>query len=179
MAAQQALGTIVGNAAFTPELHLTENSARTSLRVISNRRRFDRTTNQWVDAGGCGIDVTCWGDLARNVAASVHVGDPVIVSGRLEESSWTTSEGQARRKIQLVADFVAHDLTRGRSAFTKVRHEREDEAAAEQAEQVNSDGDMGGGDAGDAEVADDRELVSVGSYGVSGTSGDQDESTPF
>ena len=48
----------------------------------------------------------CWGDLGTNVADSLSKGDRVIISGRLEQRSWETQDGEKRSKIEVVADEV-------------------------------------------------------------------------
>jgi single-strand DNA-binding protein len=63
--------------------------------------------------------VTCWRTLAVNVKESVHVGDPVVVVGRMRSERWTTPEGEKRERQFLEATTVAHDLARGTSAFRK------------------------------------------------------------
>ena len=48
--------------------------------------------------------------LAENVAETITKGSRVLVSGRLEQSSWQTKEGDKRYKIEVVADEVAPSL---------------------------------------------------------------------
>lgn len=116
---QQATAWVIGHVAGPPETHGEGSSRRTKLRVLSNSSYFDRHSGTWVDREVSGTDVTCWGDLARNVAESIRVGDPVLVHGRLEENRWTDKEGNNRRSMQLIAELVAHDLNRGTASFVK------------------------------------------------------------
>jgi single-strand DNA-binding protein len=51
------------------------------------------------------------------VAASVTVGDPVVVAGRLYTRDWTDSEGNLRTTYEMEAVSVGHDLSRGRGRF--------------------------------------------------------------
>lgn len=87
--------------------------------------------------------VAAWRTLASNVAASIKVGDPVVVIGRVRTSRWTTPEGEPRERSVVDAHTVAHDLARGTSVFRKAPKAtpREDDDAAvrevlERAEQV-------------------------------------------
>jgi single-strand DNA-binding protein len=41
----------------------------------------------------------CWRDLAENVALSLSKGMRVVVTGRLEQRSWETEEGEHRSKV--------------------------------------------------------------------------------
>lgn len=87
--------------------------------------------------------VAAWRTLAANVAASIKVGDPVVVIGRVRTSRWTTPEGEPRERSVVDANTVAHDLARGTSVFRKAPRSapREDDDATvqevlERAEQV-------------------------------------------
>jgi len=75
--------------------------------------------------------VAAWRSLAANVAASINVGDPVVVIGRIRTSRWTTPDGEPRERSVLDATTVAHDLARGTSAFRKTARPapREDDDA--------------------------------------------------
>src|SRR5262249_29872801 len=55
-------------------------------------------------------DVVCWGTLADNVAASLHKGSRVVVTGRLQYRTWETDNGDKRSKIEIVADEVGPSL---------------------------------------------------------------------
>jgi single-strand DNA-binding protein len=76
--------------------------------------------------------VAAWRTLAANVAASIKVGDPVVVIGRVRTSRWTTPEGEQRERSVVDAHTVAHDLARGTSVFRKAPRSapREDDDAA-------------------------------------------------
>ncbi|MEJ7651235.1 MAG: single-stranded DNA-binding protein [Nakamurella sp.] len=116
---QQATAWVIGHVATPVETHGDGNAQRTKFRVLINTRYFDRNSQTWVEREATGTEVTCWGELARNVAGSVHLGDPVIVHGRLEENRWVDREGAKRKSVQLIAELVAHDLNRGTAAFAK------------------------------------------------------------
>ncbi|WP_353650989.1 single-stranded DNA-binding protein [Nakamurella sp. A5-74] len=116
---QQATAWVIGHVATPVETHGDGNAQRTKFRVLINSRYFDRNSQTWVEREATGTEVTCWGELARNVAGSVHLGDPVIVHGRLEENRWVDREGAKRKSVQLIAELVAHDLNRGTAAFAK------------------------------------------------------------
>ncbi|WP_435824263.1 single-stranded DNA-binding protein [Micromonospora echinofusca] len=67
------------------------------------------------------VRVNCWRKLAEGVAASVMVGDPVVVCGRLYTRDWTDDAGNHRSLYELEAVAVGHDLSRGRSRFQRNR----------------------------------------------------------
>ncbi|MDQ6657748.1 MAG: single-stranded DNA-binding protein [Actinomycetota bacterium] len=119
---QGAMGWVVGNLAASPETFGQDHAYRVILRVLSNSSRRDWETGIWTDGAVTGIDVTCWGSLAHNVAGSMQKGDPVIAYGKLSENTWKDPEGKSRSRIRLVADVVAHDLNRGSCRFTKINN---------------------------------------------------------
>ena len=51
-----------------------------------------------------------WGDLAENVASSLSKGMRVVVTGRLEQRSWETDQGEKRSVVEIVADDIAASL---------------------------------------------------------------------
>ena len=52
----------------------------------------------------------CWRDLAENVALSLSKGMRVIVTGRLDQRSWETEEGDHRSKVEITADEIGPSL---------------------------------------------------------------------
>src|SRR3979409_2159689 len=56
------------------------------------------------------FDVVAWRQLAENVGASLTKGARVVVSGRLEQRSWETEQGEKRSIVEIVADDVSASL---------------------------------------------------------------------
>ena len=91
--------TVVGNCTRDPELRFTAGGqAVASFGLAVNRRWQNRQTNEWEEAVSF-FDVTCWAQLAENVAESITKGSRLIVSGRLDHRSWVTQDGDMRSKI--------------------------------------------------------------------------------
>ncbi len=87
---------IVGNVLTAPEWRRTaKGTLVTNFRVASTARRLDRETGRWVDGDSLRVRVTCWRRLAEGVSASIAVGDPVVVVGRLFTRDWTDADGNA------------------------------------------------------------------------------------
>ena len=98
--------TLVGNITRDPELRYTAGGqAIATFGVAVNRRWQNRQPQAWEESTSF-FDVVCWGDLGTNVADSLSKGDRVIVSGRLDQRSWETQDGEKRSKIEVVADEV-------------------------------------------------------------------------
>ncbi len=102
--------TITGNLTRDPEIRYTrDGQATTTLGVAVNRRWQNRETTEWEESTSF-FDVVTWRDLAENVALSLTRGMRVVVSGRLEQRSWETDEGDRRVKVEIVADEVGASL---------------------------------------------------------------------
>jgi single-strand DNA-binding protein len=113
--------TVSGVVASDPRAVVLDNNVRiTSFRLASTRRRRDRS-GQWVDGETNWLNVTCWRNLATNVAESVAKRDRVVVHGRLRVRKWTTAEGDGRLSVEVEADAVGHDLVYGTSVYTRIR----------------------------------------------------------
>ncbi|GGM18632.1 MULTISPECIES: single-stranded DNA-binding protein [Micromonospora] len=115
--------TIIGNVLTAPEWRRTaqSNTLVANFKVASTARRLDRESGRWVDGNSLRVRVNCWRRLAEGVAASVAVGDPVVVAGRLYTRDWTDEAGNHRTLYELEAVAVGHDLSRGRSRFARNR----------------------------------------------------------
>ncbi|WP_419918454.1 single-stranded DNA-binding protein [Candidatus Poriferisocius sp.] len=116
--------TVTGNMTRDPELRFTASgSAVTTFGLAWNRRWQNRQTNEMEEQVSF-FDVTCWNNLAENVSESLFKGTRVIVSGRLEQRSWETPDGERRSKVEIVADEVSPSLRWATVEVTK--NERRD-----------------------------------------------------
>jgi single-strand DNA-binding protein len=114
--------TLTGLVATTPRHLITaEGLPVTNFRLASNLRRFDRKQQAWVDAGTNWYTISTYRQLAMNVVGSVQKGDRVVVTGRLRIRDWENGERKGTN-IELDADALGHDLTFGRSSFTRSIH---------------------------------------------------------
>ncbi len=111
---------LVGNVATELRTSLDNpGHERVSFRLVATERRRDAATGTWGDGDAVAVTVVCWGALARNVAPSVRVGDPLMVTGRLTTRRYET-ENEMRYVTELRALQVGHDLSRGRAVFSRV-----------------------------------------------------------
>lgn len=102
--------TIVGNVTRDPELRFTASGQATATFGIAvNRRWQNRQTNEWEEAVSF-FNVVTWRELAENAAESLHKGTRVLVSGRLEQRSWETPDGEKKTVVDIVADEVGPSL---------------------------------------------------------------------
>ncbi|MGH9150364.1 MAG: single-stranded DNA-binding protein [Acidimicrobiales bacterium] len=111
--------TLVGNITRDPELRFTASGqARATFGLAVNRRWQNRQTHEWEEATSF-FDIVCWGDLGDNVSESCGKGSRVLVTGRLEQRSWETPEGEKRSRIEVIADEVGPSLRWATAEITK------------------------------------------------------------
>ena len=91
------------------------------LRVAYTARRRDRDTGEWSDGPTSFVNVQCWRTLADNVKVSVHKGEPVLITGRLQIRRFEDPEGATRTAVEIEAMSIGHDLTRGVAQFSRTR----------------------------------------------------------
>jgi single-strand DNA-binding protein len=110
--------TLVGNLVEDPELRFTASGiAMAKVRLAVNRRYRDRN-NEWQEEtsffGG-----TCWRDVAENIAESLSKGDRVFVTGRLEQRSWETNDGEKRSVVEVRIDEIGPSLRWATATVTR------------------------------------------------------------
>ncbi len=114
--------TLVGFVAQDPNIRTTATGKHvTKVRVGTTPRFRDSATGQWRDAETSYYNVSCWARLADHVRASLHKGDPVIVKGRFRTSTFEDKNGLLRTSIEITADTVGHDLSRGPANYIRLR----------------------------------------------------------
>ena len=105
--------TVTGHVGADPRTRvLASGAVVTDFRIASTPRVQDKD-GAWSDGDTMWFGVSCWRALAENVAASVHKGDKVVVSGRLKVSTWKTDLGEQRSGLEIVSPVVGFDLSRG------------------------------------------------------------------
>jgi single-strand DNA-binding protein len=113
--------TVIGNAVTDVSLRVTTTGTSVaSFRIASNSRRFDKSTNSWIDQEPSYLSITAWSQLAENVALSVHKGQPLVVTGKLKVRQWQDAD-KSGINVEIDATAIGHDLNRGTSEFTKVK----------------------------------------------------------
>ncbi|HEX5265232.1 MAG TPA: single-stranded DNA-binding protein [Acidimicrobiales bacterium] len=111
--------TLVGNITRDPELRFTPSGQATaSFGLAVNRRWQNRQTQEWEEATSF-FDVVCWREQAENASESLARGSRVIVTGRLEQRSWETPDGDKRSKVEVVADEIGPSLRWATASITK------------------------------------------------------------
>lgn len=139
--------TLAGFVGTAPRLFTSGSGTDyTSFRVAHTQRYHDRARGEWVNGRTTWFTVKAWRGVARNVAASLRKGDPVVVAGRLSVDEWTGPEGP-RMDLVVEASALGPDLTRGEASFRPTVRRRD--------EAVSTDEEHGGAEGGDRVPDDD------------------------
>src|SRR5215470_3925786 len=102
--------TISGNITREPEIRYTPSGvSKCSFGVAVNRSWRNQQTQEWEEQTSF-FNVVAWRQLAENAGASLAKGSRVVVSGRLEQRSWETEQGEKRSVVEVVADDIAASL---------------------------------------------------------------------
>jgi single-strand DNA-binding protein len=138
---------LVGNVTRDPELRFTPSGQATATFGLAvNRRWQNRQTQEWEEATSF-FDVVCWREMAENAAESLGRGSRIIVSGRLEQRSWETPDGDRRSKVEVIADEIGPSLRWATAQVTK--NDRRGPGGESSAPSPRSgSGSGGGGNAG-------------------------------
>ena len=139
----------------TSSLRETATTYIADFRLASTPRVL--RNGEWVDGPTTWITVKAWRMLAKNLAASLRRGDPVIVIGRLRTSTWER-DGQTYERLELDAVTVGPDLRRGASMFHKNPKPPRPGDVDEAAEDIDPEsgevrtGEIGTGEIGTGEI---------------------------
>lgn len=119
---------VVGNLAGDPELRFTPSGQPVAnFSIAETPRKFDRQTQQWVDAGETNFfRCTAWGDKALNISESLSKGDRVIVNGKLSTEKFTDRDGRPQTSTNnLTIDEIGPDLSFATAKPGKVNRKNE------------------------------------------------------
>jgi single-strand DNA-binding protein len=100
--------TVVGNVTRDPELRYTTGGRGVASFGLACSRRYQQN-GEWQEQTSF-LNVTAWGTLGENVAASITKGTRVVVFGRLEQRSWDDKDGNKRSVVEIVADEIGPSL---------------------------------------------------------------------
>jgi len=144
--------TLVGNLTRDPELRFTPSGLATATLGIAVNRRRQNQSGEWEEQTSF-FNIVCWRDMAENVSQSLQKGARVLVTGRLEQRSYQTQDGEKRSVIEVIADEIGPSL-RWATAGVQKNDRREP-----------GDTGGGGGGGGGRPVANEPAPTTAGSYG--------------
>ena len=100
--------TLVGNLTRDPELRFTATGRGVASFGIAVGRRY-QVNGEWQEQTSF-FNVTAWGQLGENAAASLTKGSRIVVTGRLEQREYNTREGDKRTVVDVIADELGPSL---------------------------------------------------------------------
>ncbi len=109
--------TLIGNLVDDPELRFTPSGVAMAKIRLAVNRRYQRN-GEWQEETNF-FTGTLWRDAAENAAESLQKGMRVIVTGRLEQRSWETQEGDKRSVVEVAIDEVGPSLRWATATVTK------------------------------------------------------------
>jgi len=92
----------VGNLTRNPELRYTPNGTALATAGIAFNRRFTQGEEKKEEV--CFLDLVLFGKSAENFAQYCSKGDPVLVSGRIQQRRWENEDGTKHSKHELVVE---------------------------------------------------------------------------
>lgn len=92
---------LMGNLTRDPELRQTPNGQSICSFGLALNRRYKAADGNWQEATDF-FNIVAWGPLGERVAQYLTKGQPCLVNGRLQSSSWE-QDGQKRSKVEVVA----------------------------------------------------------------------------
>ena len=131
---------LVGNVTRDPELRFTQGGAA----VCSFGLAWNPRSQQGEDKAHF-FDISCWRDLAENVAESLTRGMRVVVYGRLDYRTWEGQNGEKRSAVQIVADEVSPSIRWATAQVSKNERGGGGPSQSPQPNPSNSGSDFGAG----------------------------------
>ena len=151
--------TLVGFVATEPRLNTFDDGDVAYLRIGSTSSWIDRATGEWRNGETSFYSVRCKRSLARNANSSLRKGQPIVVAGKIRTRSYQDRNGVQRLDVEVEADTIGYDLSRGTAEFSWTQRASADLSALARGEAIRAGLDVED-DSGPAEagtLAGDRD----------------------
>ena len=116
--------TLVGNLTRDPELRYTQSGRGVASFGLAVNRRYQQN-GEWQEQTSF-FNVVAWGDLGENAAASLNKGHRIVVTGRLEQRSYETREGEKRSVVEVIADELGPSLRWAQAQVERISRDAAD-----------------------------------------------------
>jgi single-strand DNA-binding protein len=113
--------TLIGNLVDDPELRFTPSGVAMAKIRLAVNRRYQRD-GEWQEDTSF-FTGTVWREQAEQVAESLQKGARVIVSGRLEQRSWETEQGEKRSVVEVQIDEIGPSLRWATATVNKTQRQ--------------------------------------------------------
>ncbi|MCZ6662812.1 MAG: single-stranded DNA-binding protein [Actinobacteria bacterium] len=101
--------TLIGNLVDDPELRFTPSGVALAKIRMAVNRRWRGKDGEWQEDTSF-FNGTVWREQAESAAESLQKGARVIVTGRLEQRSWETDQGDKRSVVEIQIDEIGPSL---------------------------------------------------------------------
>lgn len=136
----EATFSVSGYVATQPRKAYTRSGQKMLyMRVGWTPRWLDRTTGEWTDRPTSFVSVTCFWKVAENAAVCLRRGDPVVLRGTLRVREYGPDDAPKRQSVEVIAEALGHDLSRGITVFNK--HSERQEMTADELDRATPGGD--------------------------------------
>ena len=131
--------TLVGNLTKDPEIRFTSGGRGNCSFGLAVNRRWQQN-GEWQEQTSF-FNVVAWGTLAENAAASLTKGTRVVVTGRLEQRTWETPQGEKRSIVEVNADEIGPSLRWAQAQIERIARDGQGSGSSG----AGSSGGFGGG----------------------------------
>lgn len=111
--------TISGNVATAPELRSTNGGVPVANFRVASSSRYRNADGVWVDQEPNYYNVSAFRSLGLNAVASLAVGQPVLLRGRLRLNAFVRKDGTTGLAAEIEAYEIGHNLCLGTAEFTR------------------------------------------------------------
>ncbi|MGC2240268.1 MAG: single-stranded DNA-binding protein [Acidimicrobiia bacterium] len=101
--------TLIGNLVDDPELRFTPSGVAMAKIRLAVNRRWRGSDGEWQEDTSF-FTGTIWREQAESAAESLQKGARVIVTGRLEQRSLETDQGEKRSVVEVAIDEIGPSL---------------------------------------------------------------------
>lgn len=99
-----------GRLVADPDLRFTNSGKPVcSLRIATNKRVLDKTTNQWKNLASYFWNVISWND-AEAITENLRKGDLVFIQGEMSQREWEDKNGVKRVEFEITASNVGRSM---------------------------------------------------------------------
>jgi single-strand DNA-binding protein len=119
--ANEANVSLIGFVATQPRKIRTKTGTPTvSMRVGWTPRAVDKSTGEWSDLPSSFATVWCYRKVAEHASVCIRRGEPIVLRGTLRVREYTDQNGQRRSSVEITAESIGHDISRGISTYSKL-----------------------------------------------------------
>ncbi len=114
--------TLIGNLVDDPELRFTPSGVAMAKIRLAVNRRWRGQDGEWQENTSF-FTGTIWREQAEQAAESLQKGARVIVTGRLEQRSWETDQGERRSVVEVQVDEIGPSLRWATATVNKTQRQ--------------------------------------------------------